>query len=84
MEILALILLVAGIVISVIGGIWFLVVAFCESIFWGLGCLIIPFVSLIFLLLHWREAAKPFIVSLIGSALIVAAELLVPEILASG
>lgn len=82
METLALILLVAGIVISVIGGIWFLIVAFSESIFWGVGCLFIPLVSLIFLILHWREAAKPFIVSLIGALLTLTAEFVAPETIA--
>jgi len=48
------------------GGLWFLVVAFQESPLWGLGCLLVAPVSLIFLILHWDEAGKPFLVQLAG------------------
>lgn len=67
------ILFVFGIIMSAIGGIWFLVVAFQESLLWGLGCLFVPFVSLIFLISHWSNAAKPFGVSLLGSVIMVMA-----------
>jgi hypothetical protein len=66
MEIIGLILLVIGGVISFVAGIWFLVVAFRESVLWGLGCLLIPFVSLIFLIIHWSEAKRPFLWSLLA------------------
>lgn len=66
MEMLGLLLWVVGGIIGLVGGIWFLVVAFKESIWWGLGCLFVPFVGLIFLILHWSEAGKPFLVSLGG------------------
>lgn len=46
------ILLAVGFIISVVAGIWFLVVAFKQSVLWGLGCLFVPFVSLIFLIIH--------------------------------
>ena len=59
-----------GAIIAVIAGIWFLVVAFSESVLWGLGCLLIPFVSLIFLIMHWDKAGKPFLVNVLGFALI--------------
>jgi hypothetical protein len=67
------ILFVFGIIMSAIGGIWFLVVAFQESVLWGLGCMFVPFVSLIFLISHWSNAAKPFGVSLLGSVIMVIA-----------
>lgn len=66
MEIIGLILLVIGCVISAVAGIWFLVVAFRESVLWGLGCLFIPFASLIFLIMHWSEAKRPFLWSLLA------------------
>jgi len=34
----------------------FYIVAFKESILWGLGCLIVPFVSLVFLIVFWNDA----------------------------
>jgi hypothetical protein len=66
MEVIASILVVIGMLIAVVGGLWFLLVAFQESILWGLGCLFVPFVSLIFLVMHWDKAAKPFLVQLAG------------------
>ncbi len=72
MAILGLLVLIAGLIISLIGGIWFLVVAFRESILWGLGCIFIPFVSLFFLIIHWKDASKPFFVSLLGNGIILA------------
>jgi len=71
MEILGLLFIFVGAVLSVVGGIWFLVVAFQESILWGLGCLLLGPVSLIFLILHWAEAKVPFLVSLGGTVLLI-------------
>ena len=61
------ILMVVGGVVALFGGIMFLVVAFQESVLWGLGCLFLPFVSLIFLVMHWDEARKPFLTQLAGA-----------------
>jgi hypothetical protein len=66
MEVIGLILMVVGIIVAIIGGIWFLIVAFQESVLWGLGCLFFSPVSLIFLIMHWDEAGKPFLVQLAG------------------
>ncbi len=58
-----------GLIIALIGGIWIIVLAFQESIWWGLGCIFVPFVSLIFAIMHWNIAAKPFLISLAGGIL---------------
>jgi len=79
MEYVAMIVAVTGLFISLIGTIWFLIVAFSESILWGLGCLLIPFIPLIFLILHWREAAKPVIVWVIGAVIIGVGTVMMPE-----
>jgi hypothetical protein len=68
-----------GCLISIVAGIWFLVVAFKTSILWGLGCLIVPFVSLIFLFMHWEAAKKPFLWSLLGFVMIIVPVLMHPE-----
>lgn len=57
---------VVGIFLIVAGQLWFVVRAFQESILWGLGCLLLPFVSLVFLILHWRRAKDPFFLALYG------------------
>ncbi len=43
-----------------------LIAAFKESILWGLGCIFIPIVSLIFIIMHWPVAKKPFFIELAG------------------
>jgi hypothetical protein len=63
------VLAVLGYILAMVGGIWFLVVAFQESILWGLACMFIPFVGLVFLVMHFDRAAKPFFISLAGGIL---------------
>ncbi len=67
MEVLAYI----GIFILIIGGIGFLIAAFRTSILWGLACLLISPVSIIYLILHWSEAKNPFFLQLVGLAIII-------------
>jgi hypothetical protein len=58
--------MLAGLIAAFVGGIWLLVVAFQESLAWGLGCLHLPFVGLFFIILHWDRAARPFGVNVGG------------------
>ena len=78
MEIVSIALILIGSVISIIFGIHLLIVAFQTSILWGLGYLFIPFVSLIFVIVHWSEAKTPFLRSLIGVALVILGMVLSP------
>lgn len=70
MDVLALILFTVGLLASAAGGIWYLVAAFKKGTLWGLGNLFVPFVGLAFLVVHPREAWKPFAVNLAGLVLI--------------
>ncbi|AKS41148.1 hypothetical protein WM2015_767 [Wenzhouxiangella marina] len=70
MEILGMIIVVAGGLLLLVAAIWFLVVAFQEHILWGLGCLLLPFVSLVFLVMHWDKAGRPFLYQLAGWAIL--------------
>ena len=67
MEALGLLLFGIGLLIFVIGGFWFLFVVFIEGVMWGLACIFLPFVSLIFLFMHWDRAKQPFLLQLAGS-----------------
>ncbi|MFT4255596.1 MAG: hypothetical protein QM599_01310 [Pseudoxanthomonas sp.] len=58
-----------GLAVFVIGAIGTLIAAFKTSILWGLGCLLVAPVSLIFLILHWDVAKNPFFLQLAGVAL---------------
>ena len=55
-----------GFLILLIGSIGFLIAAFKNSILWGLGCLLISPISIIFLILYWNDAKNPFFLQLIG------------------
>lgn len=40
--------------------------AFRSSILWGLGCLFVPFCTLVYLIVHWQEAKSGFFLYLKG------------------
>jgi hypothetical protein len=64
------ILNVVGLLIAIGGGIWLLVVAFQESVGWGLACLLIPCAALYFVFTHWEKSKTPFLINIGGGALI--------------
>lgn len=55
-----------GFGILIIGSIGFLIAAFKQSLLWGLGCLFLSPISIVFLILHWSEAKNPFFLQLVG------------------
>ena len=65
------ILLVVGLVIDIVGAILLLIRAFQASIWWGLGSIFIPFVSLIFVITHWAVAKRPFLLVILGTVLVI-------------
>ena len=76
--VLAIILLVAGFFTILIGSLLFIISGFRESIWWGLGILFVPFVDLIFLIMRWNVAAKPFGIRVLGMVFCVIAMLIAP------
>ena len=62
-------LFVVGIVISLVGSVMVLSRAFRESVLWGLGCIFVPFVYIIFVVTHWQDTRKGFFTALAGTAL---------------
>lgn len=65
------VLIVIGLLVMFAGAVLLAVTAFKESVLWGLGVLLIPLVSLIFVILHWRDAQKPFFLWLGGWLLVI-------------
>ena len=59
-------LLVLGFVVGLYWQVRFLVVAYNRSLWWFFGCLFVPFVDWIFLFLNFKDARKPFGLSLLG------------------
>ena len=65
-------LVILGGIAMFVGGIWLLVEAFKESILWGLGSIFIPFVSLVFVIMHWDVSKTPFLIQIGGLVLLIA------------
>jgi len=64
-------LVLLGSLIAGVGTIWILIQAFRESILWGLGCLIVPLVELVFVIMFWSKAKKPFLLVIAGAVVMV-------------
>jgi hypothetical protein len=72
-ELLGGLMLLLGIGLVLVGYVYFLVVAFSESILWGLGVLFVPVVPLVFLIVNWSVAKRPFFWQLWGLVFMLAA-----------
>jgi hypothetical protein len=59
-----------GWLLSAVGGIWFLIVAFEDSAASGLLCLFVPFYGLYHLITHFDEEQRPFFLQLAGFLLV--------------
>jgi hypothetical protein len=72
---LEMVVLSGCLLVGVAGKLWLFWVAFQKSLTWGLGCMLVPFVSLLFLLQHSDKAWKPFLMYFggIGSVVVWAA-----------
>jgi hypothetical protein len=64
MVVVGALLVVGGYLACLIYSIWFLVVAFRTSTGWGLACLFVPFVAIVFAAMHWAETKPPVVGSL--------------------
>lgn len=60
MRVIGYILLVLGLIGCLYWQLRFLVVAYRQSLLWFLGCLLVPFVDFLFLILHFRLARRSF------------------------
>ena len=58
----------AGLLLLLVGSLFFIIAAFREGILWGLAVMVLPIVPLIFLIVHWHRAKGPFFVQLYGLA----------------
>jgi len=71
MATLGLVLMLVGAVVGCIGGVMVLIQAFKTSVLWGLGTIFVPFVGLIFVITHWQETKKAFLINIIGFAVMI-------------
>ena len=77
MAIVAMMLYAIGSVIAIVGGIWIVVIAFQDSVLWGLLCLFIPCVALYYVITHWEKTKKPFLIEVVGGVICAVGSLLV-------
>jgi glutaredoxin 3 len=63
--------IVVGGIIFIISGLMLLIAAFRESVLWGLGCLFVPFCSVVFLCMHWAAVRGAFMTNLISAIVMV-------------
>ena len=61
-------LLVGGLLVAIVASISFVVGAFRVGMWWGLGCLFVAPVSLVYLIKYWRVAKRPFLIKVAGLA----------------
>ncbi|GGE59159.1 hypothetical protein GCM10007421_37190 [Halopseudomonas oceani] len=66
-------LVYVGFALFAVGIIWFYVLAFAQSILWGIGCVLFFPVCLVFLVLYWQRTCMPAIAMFSGVGFIVAA-----------
>lgn len=63
-------LMILGFVLSTVGNIWILILAFRKHIGWGIAALLLPFVGFIFVVMNWNRTWKPFLIYLLSVACI--------------
>ena len=80
MDILGMILFGVGALGTLVFGIWLLVTAFQKSIVWGLAYMFLPFASLVYVVMNWDRASKPFLMGLAASGVFVAGIFLSPTL----
>jgi len=78
-----LLILVPCLVAMFIGGLMVLMAAFRQSVGWGLAYLFVPLASLVFLVVHWQEAKKGFLLGAGAAAVFFVAICSTPEARAS-
>ena len=77
--ILPLTLLGLAAIVSLVAGIWLLVLAFRKRVWWGLAVLFIPMANIVFMIMEWAEARRPFYLSLLAIPLLAGAFFAVPK-----
>ncbi len=79
MTIIALILLGAAFILSMVASIWFIVSAFRAHVLWGVAVLLFPIAGFAFLVTHWEDVRLPFLMNLLALGLFVAALFALPS-----
>ncbi|MDQ6802016.1 MAG: hypothetical protein M3041_14410 [Acidobacteriota bacterium] len=65
-------LFIIGLIVNLIGWGIVVVMAFRESLGWGLAVIFIPFAYIVFVVQHWQETKKAFLTGVVGTLVIMA------------
>lgn len=71
-----LIILFTGLFMALLGSVRLLISAFRKSIVWGLGCLLVPFCGLVYIVVDWENAKSGFFLYLKGIGVLLASTVL--------
>ncbi len=71
MGIIGIILVVIGLIVSFVYGVKLIIIAFQESVLWGLLYLFFPFANFYFIITRWAECKEAFLKTLIAIPLLV-------------
>ena len=77
MELIGIILLVIALIICFIYGLKLIIIAFQESVLWGLLYLFLPFANLYFIITRWPECKSPFLKSLLAIPFIIIGSMMI-------
>ncbi len=77
--IFAFILLGLAALVSIGAGVWLLVLAFQKRVWWGLAVLFVPLANVVFTIVEWQAAKRPFFLSLLALPLCAGAWFAVPK-----
>jgi hypothetical protein len=55
-----------GYALCFLGGLWIIVLAWQKGILWGLGCLLVPVIQLVYVALNWKQAKSAFFLLVAG------------------
>ncbi|KAA3647719.1 MAG: hypothetical protein DWQ07_01680 [Chloroflexi bacterium] len=58
-----------GTILSTVGSIWLLILAFREGTMWGLAAMFVPFVMLVFVIMYFGETWQPMVINLLGGVI---------------
>ena len=78
MTILGFVFIAIGAMVALVYGIILVTKAFQTSVVWGLAYLFVPFGAFVFLIAHWDEAGKPFLMSMLSLPLLLIGFTLLP------
>lgn len=80
METISAALIMLGLFITVLAKIWLVCYAYDDGCLWVIIVLLLPFGELLYILLYWQDAKKPFYLWLVGFLIALVGVLLSPEI----